>query len=365
MACNYTADDWLDFPTSENCTWPWLSMTIDQWSSEVGRLQIRYQLGLLDQIVVLASCPIGLCSCICSILALWRKAIKERERFFIWMLIIAGLDLSFCISYVPAVLPWGVLFPSPFLYSYTWTNIAITMEGCVYAFSMGADLCTLALTIERFVIICRPTTQTGPSTSLTILGGLGITGLSIIRFIRYTFRTKVTVDPSYNETVYTTVDNYSITQSNWYITLVFISDIILPFILLISMLYFAARVGITIAKRRHSRVHENASTQLQQQLQKESSAMTKLLFVLVSLFVCNQLAYCLYAASIIVLGQSSVSFRSTLSDLRAHISCILFRTSAGSIGYIAECIARSTTFFFYYAFSGSIRREFRLFCRLS
>lgn len=187
------------------------------------------------------------------------------------------------------------------------------MGGCVYAFSLAADLCTLALTIERFFVICRPLgAQSNRKTELTLAYIFGTIGLSIIRLVEYTFMNKTILDPSSSGTGYISIANDNARQRRWHTILVFISDVILPFILLMCMLYLAVRICLVIIKRRYSHVHGHASSQQQLHMHEESSAMVRLPFILVALFMCNQLGYCLYAAATVTLRQSTISFNSTI-----------------------------------------------------
>lgn len=375
MACNQTADQWLNAaiftgqPILDDCAWPWMYISADQFVSQAHRLHFRKYLGYVYQVGILITCAIGLCSSMCSLFAVWRKATKKRERFYIWMLIIAILDLHFSILYVPVVLAWNFLFPNVFRFSYILTDMVRVLKGAVYGLSMAADLCALALTIERFFVICKPLAPVHPrKRELTILGAFGIIIVSALRFVRNSFHAKVVTDPSNadgDNPAYIITDNPQVMQSTWFITLVYVSDIILPFLLLIFMLYLAGRICLSIIKRRHSRVHDNASTQQQLQMQKESSAILKLLFVLVAFFVLTQLGYCLYSVSVFGRRQSPASFAMSLGELSSRIDSILYGTVVGLYGYIVECISRSTSFYFYYILSGSIRREFRKFCGLS
>src|SRR4051794_31715431 len=99
--------------------------------------------------VILASTvsPIGIVSSLLSICSLYKKVKTERNMFFIFMMLIAALDLLFNVFFMCVRLSdktsWGHI-------------IGYTLA---FSISLAADLCALTLTIERCIALRWPHKQ--------------------------------------------------------------------------------------------------------------------------------------------------------------------------------------------------------------
>lgn len=368
MTCNQSSSDWFEYEAyenflAENCTWPWINIDVDQWVAAISPLRLKSSMSNLDQLFVLAIVPLGILGSFFCICVLWRKAFKKRKRFYVWMILIAFLDLLFCTLYIPDAISWGELFESTYKYNYIGTEACCILEGVIYGASLASDLCALALTIERFLAICRPTMTSGFNRKLFLIVSITmIICFSFLRFMRYAFDSHAVENGPDDKGVMTySWENTQISRQSWFISLVFLTDILLPFILLICMSYLSLRIAISVVGRQHSHAFDSASPQQILQLQRDSAAMLKLMFILIFLFVFTQLVYCLYAISIIVKRRIDITFDSTAAEIRAFANADIFYNAANLLSYIVETLARSVNFYFYLCFSKSIRKQVKKF----
>lgn len=372
MACNssLTPTDWfelnLDFlirtTEVEDC-WPWLNITKEDITGNQSLRNMNIVLKIV-QVSILVISPIGIIGSLCSIFAVWRKTFKAKERFYAWMFAVAVNELLFNVLYIFVALRFGYLFENVYKYSYWATKVMCIMAGIVYAFSLSADLCTLVLTVDRFIVICKPTkfpklVNKKLLYSLTIIGFITCVPM---RLIRYAFEYTAS-ESGIDYTGHMTYTQSIIDPSAAYNRLVFVVDILLPFILLIIMVYFSTQIAYVIIRRKRSKVHDNASTR-QRNVQEQSKATLRLLVILVLLFVCNQFGYCLWAVTSLVARDEDPLYSISLTDFAALADANFYLWVCTMPNYICESCARALHFFFYYAFSASIRREFKKFMHL-
>lgn len=333
-------------------------------------------------------CTVGIVSAILSICTIWKKLTSEKSGFFILMFLVASLDLIFSTAYMV----------------FKWANpesvIFILCEGLAYSASLAADLCTLTLTTQRYIALKWPHKKISDRSKVAIqtFTVFGIFLLSITRF-QYTFDEPATslYIPAWF------VDYYN---SNVYIYVGTLSNIILPFVLLILMVFFSVHIVLVVLNQHRSNKvspqlelvrressalppieqserrgsvfsttlspstqiqslfdrrsrHSVVSTlsvveriQLEQRLAKKEQAESaiSLILFLDALFILNQLGYCIYTVATI--------FRSynPESDI-AHA----WESGSDIASDMIECVSHSLNFYFYVKFSKMMKDEFKDF----
>lgn len=365
---NISAPDWFYFRPEvlsdiiANSCWPWTQISASDWtkiSSET--LANIFICDILNQLVVLIISPIGIISSVCSALSVWRKVTVDKERFYVYMLIIAIFDLIFCLFCIPVALSYGAMFPNVYLYSYIGSAASRIIASAVYSASLAADLCTLILSFERFLAICKPTTfKKEGKTLITVLSVFIVFTVSAVRFLSSALMFKVsesaTDGTGQGTYIYVSTE---VSMTVWFTCLQFFSDTILPFIMLFAMVYLSLRIAYVIARRRKSRIHDSASVQQQQAVQQQSVAMLRLLAILVFLYVTNQLGWCIYAIESYAVRDVTVSYDSSLEDINYFVNLKYLSWGCALFGGVSECLARSVNFYLYCIFTQSTREDFR------
>lgn len=369
---NLTADDWIWLPTSQmdeivqfnnSSIWPWLHITPEQFPEAIYRLHLINELEKYSKMVPFLICPLGIVGSLCSIIAFWRKAYKKRKSFYIWMIFIALFDFAFCVLCPPVFVGYWTGFTGGNVYRYSKSTMQAMqiLYGLLFAYSLTSDLCTLGLTIERFFGICRPIENANLSTfkrSCWTYLGCSIALICVMaRFVRYAFQIMPDVDPS-DPTMYK-YQNTRLSQTVFFTALSQFTDLLLPFLLLIPMVYLSFRIGMAVMKRRQARRRGSLETQQQLKSQQRSAAMLRLLVILVLLFVLNQIGYVLYAISYACVNIKTIEYSNSYEDLMEYINYNLFFGSAMIVCNTAECLSRSLNFYLYYCFSESSRKQFR------
>lgn len=370
---NTTAQNWFLYtafrafppPASMAECWPWRNVTINDWLYFVTKIDWVYKMFKISSFVILASICVGVVGSLGSILGVCRKAVREKERFYIWMFLISFCDLLFNLMYIPTCLAFINIWPNPFKYSYLGTQLLTgVMNGLLYAISLLTDLCTLALTIERYFAICRLTTYQNERfrKGFTIVSAILILLGGSTRFIRSGFEHEATeggVDSTGRMTY--TSKNTDVSEEVWFQAIVIFSDSLLPFLLLLFMIALSIRVTAAVSSRRKSRLFESASNQQQQQVQEQSTAMLRLLAVLVLLFVCNQIGYCFYAIMTILKQAATkpLTFEYTYEQVNTVADVYLAYGVSCLANFGLECLSRSLNFYFYVSMSASFRKDFR------
>lgn len=342
--------------------WPWQRVGPSDWSRISSQtLASIFICGAVNQIFAFIASPIGIISSICSALSVRRKAVVEKERFYRYMLVIACLDLIFCTLAIPAALGFGSTFPSVYQYSYFWSIVYRIFTSLVFTISLVADLCTLMLTFERFVAVCKPTSYNKKGETL-------VTGFSVIivltvstaRFLSAVllYKPAASATDETGRVTYIPVPT-EISQTLWFTCLLFFSQSVLPFLLLFSMLYLSLRIGYVIVKRRKSRIQDSASVQQQQAVQQQSTGMLRLLAILVVLYVVNQLILCIYIIQSYAFRDVTVDYGSSEVEINYFVSVKYLAWVLSVFGTIWDGFARCSNFFLYCIFTETMRQEFR------
>lgn len=364
----YAARDYENDLLTLDC-WPWSNVTKDQWLTQAPKF--RSLILLLDYVqpLMLVIAPLGLLGSLCSVLAVWRRAITKKEPFFIWMLLIGLADLLFCASYIPVLLGYydGKVVDNVYKYSYWGTVIASILPGFTSGFSLASDLCILALTIERYIGVCKPAYSASQNgTRWRLFGCFVITVISTVRIVRYAIEfSTVPVPKDENDTSavqYTTEEVTWITRTPAYTGLVFFSEVVLPFLLLIFMIYLSARIACATSTRNQARIHAIMDSGKRQEKQDQTTSIVRLLVILVVLYLLCQLGNCFYAMRHIVQQVTSIYFSSTYDQMRAYVTGKMYISLSIFISYMVECLSRSANFYLYYWLSASIREEFKSIC---
>lgn len=372
-SCNNSALDWFAYPALylEQCSdsWPWANITVGDWRFVIEQLQRPVSLQSSDPIVFLTIAPLGIIGSICSVVSLWRKAVVNKEHFYIWMLLVALMDLIFNMCSILYALSYDTQFSNIYKYSYDGTVFSIVLYGLMAGSSLAADLCALALAMERYWAICKPASGHPLFNGKRVkVGAVVLIGLmSTVRAIRYgqDYTTSGTLQEA-NETTddsvtsgYYTYEAVTVAPSTGHSILIFFTDVVLPFVLFALMVYFSSRLAIAILLRAHRRVHDSHVPDPRSEAE-QTALMLELLIILVILFTSNQLGYCLYAVGFVMLSVRGrrVSFESSFEVVMAYAKADAFSLMTSFISVVFELLSRSLNFFLYYVFSKSIRAEF-------
>lgn len=360
--------DWFYLNTNsilgyvESTCWPWHKVSLEDFlkiRDDSARIMIL--LTQASQGFVISNSPIGIIGSALSAASVWRKATVEKERFYIYMLIIAFLDLIFNLGCVPISLNYGSLFPNVYRHSYVASVFNRAVTAVTYGCSLGADLTTLMLTFERFLAICYPTTvgyRMNKALTVTAVFVITMGGGTRLFANGVAFKPVESIPEPDGRMTYSYAFT-EISQTAWFTWLYFFHNTILPFVLFFVTVYCSARIACVVIGRRHSRVHESTSRQQQEAIHRQSTAMLRLLCILVVLFFCNQTGYCIEAIMAYVTNNTPLKYDSDLTEVDFYVMTknltwvtVLFYT-------VMECWARSLNFYLYYALSTSVREEFR------
>lgn len=346
-----------------NACWPWTHATLDDWEPITEHSRRINLLLTCVQTTVLACAPIGVIGSILGLIALWRKAVRNKEHFFIFMFVIAVLELVFNSFYFFTSFVFGFLFPNLYQYSYSVTELSRWVGGVGGSASLEADMCTLVLTVERSVVLSSstPNGQQEPKSKTTIIvASVLTTCITAVRFTVRCFQYQ-TIEAGLDEEGYMTyVVRFSVvSETVWFRVLIYISDIMLPFFLVFIMLCFSSKIAVVVYKRRKARIHGATSTHQQLSRQAHSMATLQLLFILVFLFLWNQIGYCMYAIAVLRFKRKTVSFDSRFSEIDGYAGALVNWCISNLISYVMECLARALNFYIYCRFSSSMREEFR------
>lgn len=363
------APDWFYFRPEDlseiianiSC-WPWTRIGLSDWSRINSKtLANIFITGAINQVFSLIIAPIGVISSVCSALSVWRKATVEKERFYVYMLIIAFFDLFFCVLCIPVVLGFGTAFPNVYQYSYFGLVACRVFASVILAMSLAADMCTLMLTFERFMVICKPASfDTKSRMRFTFLSVIIVITVGTTRFLSLAllYKPAASITDENGRVTYVYVPT-EVSQTMSYTCLMFFSNTILPFILLFVMLYLTVRIACVIVKRRRSRIHDSASVQQQEAIHQQSTSMLRLLAILVFLYVINQLNLCVYIIESYVVKDVTVHYDSSEEDINYFLSLNYFSWLCSLCGTFSEGFARSVNFYLYWIFTESTRQEFR------
>lgn len=384
--CNFTAERWIYngqielTPLDEvrNC-WPWEHLTLEEWVIINKQLKtIMDTFGSFKShgktIVALFISSIGILGSFLSGVAVWRKAIVKKERFYQWMFAIAVLDFFFNLFQNSYYLAKGELFPNLRSYQYLNTHITIRLYDISKECSFSSDLCTFCLTFERLWVLRKNLEKEQRGLLFTIIEVCLIIALVGLRCFMLEVEKSVVViriDNSTSDFIEYSWDwvyNSDVIRSIWWTSLAFVIFTIAPCVLLFLMILLSVGIGVIAFKRRKSAVFDQASAQQQQEVRKQSRAIIRLCFVLSFLFVLCQVGYCLNAISILINNQIEYTFTRTYAELVNNVPALAFTYMSSILLVLFECLSKSLNFFAYFLCSLSFREEFRdclrrIFCR--
>lgn len=192
----------------------------------------------------------------------------------------------------------------------------------------------------------------------TSIEGFFIAAVATCRLV--VFESQYVVVAIGNDTFHSTRYDYVTSQmrySTWWNTLYFATDSIAPFILLFSVVIFSVGIKIIVVRREKSQIFEQASTQQQLEIKKQSLAIIRLCFALSFLFVCNQLGYILIAIAVSI--RTSPSFACSNDEMIFQIRVLCFVSYSYPVKVSLECLSKSLNFFIYILFTRSFREEFK------
>lgn len=348
----------LPFDQVKDC-WPWESITRDEWSdinkNAMTALSIRV---VGENIAALCVCPVGIIGSLIAAASVWNRAFTKRERFYRWMFVLTVIDFLFNLSYLSHCLANGTLFPSMRSYKYVDTQIICRLKGIAVGLSLASDVCTLCMSTERLITLRKAEKQGG--WLLTVVEICVVFAVATIRLV--VFEAQYAVVAVGNDALGFMKYDYlssEVTYSAWWNNLYLAANIVTPYVLLFLMIFLYVGIGIVALKRRKSKVFHSTSSQHQQEIQKQSSAILKLCLALSILFVCNQLGYILIGIFVKMYNNIGLTFASSYADLLLLVRVYFFTCVSYPTRVSLECLSKSINFFIYFLFTRSFRDEFR------
>lgn len=412
----YTPEDWLYTPKDQilgllnNVSWPFPNVTQTQFFELLQSMGTRTKTNSFLHIAGTLIAAAGIVCTVLLICSLWRKAVAQKNSFYIFMLVIAFIDLIFnlmCMLHHSFYKIYKLTgHPSYFVMYYLLAN-----KGVMFYTSCASDLCAVLLTLERYIGIAKAHFHRNLIEShknlLKVVVSLAVIVVSAPRF-HYVMDIKITASGSL---YYFTPSEFG--STTFVVTLITISDVVLPIVLLAVMLVVSTLFRVAVMKRRKKQMErmkitanrpaqpvlagqsnsemthvaaaqapasrrvsqivpldavappppvQRATTQ-----QPAEAANHDLMSIVVltlsldALFILNQIGYCAYFAAETVLADYQITYESTHSELATKVVFIQLEAYADLVSNLAEVISHSANFLLYMCLSGSLRQEFRAF----
>lgn len=329
----------------------------------------------VSRLIALVLCPTGIVSSILTMCTLWANLIKQKNSFFIMMFTISVLDSLFNITYI--VHKWGD------------TLTFAVVGGITFSVSLASDLCAFLLTLEKYAALCWPEQMRNISERRKRKLRAAVAALiPFISFMRLQY-----IGGDLEDTEYFTESVRPSWWSTTYLVIAVMCDMILPFILSISMGFLSCRIISVVVSRYRSRAKVGAAATVasaagvssrnidagsnlgpvdepvtqgahlfeklpantitiqksQQEKEKVTSAVSQVL-ILDAFFMLNQLGYCGTALFVI--------YREVCEDRRMGEELLQMSYFASDT---IECVSHAFNFYFYVRFSKTLRTDFLAF----
>lgn len=377
-SASISPETWLWMPkqyfnSTPGSAWPFSNI------SKIDFLNLQSSLNkdYIKNILRIPSLIIASIGILCSPLligSVWRKAIKEKNDFYIAMLIIAIIDLIFnllslaySIWYRPYQIDGSTNFVS------IW--ILIFVRGLQYTFSLASDICTIAVTFERYLSISNIPLHKLIFTirrkiTCRVLGSL-IFLVSIIR-MHSSFSKKLESSGK----IYFIADS-DFSKTKFYNILSIFSDVVIPFVLLCTMVVVSSLFRKAILKvwkkkkeksQKRNAVAPTSPIDTTNPICAEAQnhdfrSMIILTVALDALFILNQIGYFCFYVGELFLAKNEISYESNSEEIMELIWYNQWENYADLASTVAECLARALNFPLFLLFSETMRKEFREFVR--
>lgn len=284
------------------------------------------------------------------------------------MAIIAVLDLVYNCSFL-YIRCWPLTYPRAIF------------KGITFTCSLASDLCALALTTERYLVLCWPQQMRNMSPTVTRivrgLGGLVVTVISMCR-MQHAIVDMEKIKPFPPEV-----------KALWepaHVGVSIFSDMILPFILMVLMIGLSGKIIHVVVKRKRNRVKvipegstggtrftsvhkggveddgleeggagggpsaQKAAKGGAKNQADDGSSVISLVLVLDFFFILNQVGYNFFAVADVI---------DTMCE-KCEAGEKLYYDATFQSDFV-ECLSRALHFYFYMAFSRLLRKEFLAF----
>lgn len=346
-----TPSDWFQIEESQtNITsedrWPWTNLSINEWRRLNARTSKSQFFASIGRGSIFAGTPVCLLGSILTMFVV-RRQVKQQQKpvttFQLIMVIVASMDLL----YMSLLSGTYIILLTPYYYSFHWVRMLFnTMNGLSFFCSLFSDILTLFITVERFVAIRYPHFYNGNQAHLKNKFWPAAATASVLvsaTRLHYCF------DNVFN-LIY---ENYQV--GPWLGALAFFSDTVLPFSLLITMLFLTTAV----AKAMYDRKKQVKAISNAQKPADEATKTISLLLVLVVMYLLNQAGYVFYSISEFVYQSAldRLTFASTYAEVERYLSVQLYYYASALAGFIAGNVSRSCVFFAYMAFNKRFRLD--------
>lgn len=331
--------------------------------------------------------------------SLWQKAINEKNIFYTAMLIIAFLDLSFDIMCFCHFF-W---FKSYWLTGSTnWVgmNLLLANRGSMFTMSLASDICAVFLTLERYLAVAKPhfhkklSENHKKSTNRVVIMCIVLISATRSHF----FYEKKVVNGNGSIYFYTATE---LVSSKYLEALSMTSDVVLPFILLVVMIFLSTSFRLAVMKRQKKKIHvisvaaissnshvtgqvtaqvtsrltshppskmtSQATDHMTSQSQKAAEDLRSILILTLSLdflFILNQFGYCVYFIAETMLKANQISYESDYSNLAGYVKISRFDYYSAYMSDILEVVSHSFNFLLYICLSKSMRKDFYAFMKM-
>lgn len=391
-------EKWFDLSESgiENATWLFTNISkSDFLNLRRSLLNTKAQSG--DQVLqnYASLCGgLGTIFCILLILTLYRKAFTEKISFYKIMITIAGLDFMYCFF----VLFYNIFYREFKLRGSTnpdamWIMIAI--RGPMYTLSCVSDMCSVALTLERYLAVTKPQLHM----KLLEKRHLIQTFIALVIIILASSRMHYSME----KTVVQRGQLYYYTSSQmgstaFVVGLATFSDAILPVLLFASMSALSILFLLSIVRRHKTKMNKVAVANVtnvtavnvkplpgvdqpetrsgqapiatvtqsskpqedkEKVKQKELKSMITLTLALDALFLMNQMGYCIYLiCQQLDLHIQPIFYDCTYSEISRWVMINQAAVLSDTLSVYTEILAHALNFPLYLSLSKSTRKEF-------
>lgn len=343
---------------------------------------------------------IGSVFTILLIITLYRKAFTEKISFYKIMITISILDFVFCFldTFYNAFYRGFKLYGSS---SHGAMWLMLVFRGLVYSFSLASDMCTVALTLERYLAVTKPQLHKNLSEKRRVVQPFFGLAITILTSTRIHYSLEKTVQKRGSIYYYA---NSDLGATPFVIGLATFSDAVMPVLLLVSVTGLSILFLVSVIRRqkkkqaKHSEVKRTVHPVLPSSLghpeggtvapnlpnlpaiawppkkdhkkhwkvgkdklrqTRELKSMVTLTLALDALFLFNQLGYCVYLIfHQLEVHAEPISFDSTYDEISHWVLITRMATITDAFCVYCELLAHGLHFPLYLALSKSTRTEF-------
>lgn len=377
-----------------NFTWPFNRISESQFFELYGTIGDKH----LDQktlrLYASVICALGFILTALLIGTLWRKTFVEKNTFYRAMMVVSVFDLAFNLLGLPMNICHRTFRISGST-SHDAMRILILIRGLNFVVGLASDICTVILTLERYLAVDKPQLhKTLLDNQQRLVRVCCILAVFVVSMTRIHFCMDLSVDMIGSTNVYIKSD---FGTTPFVVGLTILSDSVLPILLLIAMAVLSSLFRNAVSKRQRrkpekvvvasishevtetilrppdTQAHDQppaaaivlppATTPRTADVGRDLRSVLVLTLSLDALFMLNQAGYCVYTAAEFLLAKNHITYDSSYEEVAGWISANRFENYANIITSVVECASHAVNFPLYIALSSSMRKEFVGFLR--